>query len=297
VAGRKMHADEVDIDDDVARALIVEQFPQWADLLLERMPSTGTDNAIYRLGRDLGVRMPRIHWAVHQIEREHEWLARLAPHLPCSVPRPLARGAPGCGYPYPWLVYRWLDGDDALVAEITDWCRLAHEITTFVSALQRFDPTGGPPAPRRGGPLAPHDETTRRAIHELHHVIDVDRAMAVWDAALSADPWTGPPVWVHGDLLPGNVLVRGGRLAGIIDWSATGVGDPACEAMLAWALPADARAIYRASLDIDDATWTRARGWTLEQAAKFIPYYAETIPEGVAAARRRLDAVLDDEDP
>ena len=113
----------------------------------------------------------------------------------------------------------------------------------------------------------------------------------------AADPWVGPPVWVHGDLLPGNVIVREGRLTGIIDWSAAGLGDPACDVMLAWSLPPEARAAYRAALGVDEATWVRARGWAVEQAVNFIPYYADTIPDGVAAARRRLDAVLADDLP
>jgi aminoglycoside phosphotransferase (APT) family kinase protein len=206
----------------------------------------------------------------------------------------VAKGEPGNGYPCPWLVYRWLEGEDALVADVADWCELARGVAAFATALQQIDPTNGPPARGRGGQLAPVDAVTRHAIKQLADAIDVDRAMAVWDGALAAGPWTSPPVWVHGDLLPGNVLVRRDRLVGIIDWSAAGVGDPACEAMLAWSLPADARAVYRATLGIDDATWARGRGWTLQQAVMFIPYYAATIPDGVAAAQRRLDAVLRD---
>lgn len=294
MAPPKMHVDEVDVDDDLVRALIAGQFPHWAHLPLQRTPSTGTDNAIYRLGRHLGVRVPRIYWAVPQVGKEYEWLPRLAPHLPTTVPEPLAQGQPGHGYPHPWLVYRWLNGEDALVGAVDDWWALARDIAAFVTALQRVDPTNGPPAGTRAGLLAPRDGATRRAIAQLDGEIDVDRAMAVWDAALAAGPWGGPPVWVHGDLLPGNILVDDGRLAGVIDWSAAGIGDPACEAMVAWSLPPDARAAYRAALGFDDATWARARGWTVEQAALFIPYYAATIPAGVAAARRRLDAALAD---
>jgi aminoglycoside phosphotransferase (APT) family kinase protein len=289
---RKMHDAEVEVGDDLVRGLVAAQFPQWTDLPLRRLPSTGTDNAIYRLGPELGVRLPRIGWAVPQIGKEHEWLPRLADHLPTAVPEPLAVGEPADGYPYPWLVYRWLDGEDALVAPVDDWSRLALDVAAFVRALQRVDPVGGPRSGARGQFLAARDRTARRAIAQLDGAIDGDRAMAVWEAALAAEPWSGERVWVHGDLLPGNLLVGDGRLAGVIDWSAAGVGDPACDAMLAWSLPPDARAAYRAALAIDDATWARGRGWTLEQAATFIPYYAETIPDGVAAARRRLDAVL-----
>jgi len=289
-----MHADEVDVDDRLVRGLIDEQFPQYADLPLRRTPSMGTDNAIYRLGRQLGLRLPRIHWAVHQVAKEHNWLARLAPHLPAAVPEPVAVGAPAGRYPYPWLVYRWLEGCDALAGPVTDWTRLAEDLAGFVLALQRVDPGGGPPAGGRGGPLGPRDEATRRVISRLDGLVDTRRALAVWQEAVSAEPWAGPPRWVHADLLPGNVLVRSGRLAGVIDWSAAGVGDPACEAMVAWAMPPGARARYRAALNMDDATWARGRGWAIEQAAHFIPYYETTIPAGVAAARDRLEAALTD---
>lgn len=292
----RLHADEVDVDEGLVRALLADQLPRWADLPLRRTASSGTDNAIFRLGRDLVVRLPRIGWAVPQIAKELEWLPRLAPHLPVAVPEPMAGGAPGRGFPHPWLVSRWLPGDDALAGTVVDWSRLAEEVAAFVVALQQVA-TGGPRAGRRAGLLAPDDEATRRAILRLRGELDVERALAVWDAALAADPWGGPPVWVHGDLLPGNVIVREGELTGIIDWSAAGLGDPACDVMLAWSLPPAARAAYRAALGLDDATWSRARGWAVEQAVNFIPYYADTIPGGVAAARRRLDAVLADDLP
>jgi aminoglycoside phosphotransferase (APT) family kinase protein len=291
----RMHADEVTVDDDLVRALVDLQFPDWAHLPLQRIASTGTDNVIYRLGSDLGLRLPRIGWAVGQVGKEHRWLPRLAPHLPLSVPEPVGLGEPGCGYPYPWLVYRWLPGVDALAGPAPDWCAFARKAAAAVLALHEIDTTGAPPAGLRGGPLEVVDAVTRRAIGALDEAIDARRALAVWDAALGADQWSEPPLWVHGDLLPGNLLVENGSLTGVIDWSATGVGDPACETMLAWAMPRPARVEYRETLAVDDSTWARGRGWTLQQAVTFIPYYARTIPDGVAAARRRLDAVLEDD--
>lgn len=292
MARRRLHADEVDVDDDLVRALLADQAPAWAGLPLRAAASTGTDSAVYRLGDDLGVRVPRIGWAVPQIAKEREWLPRLAPHLPAAVPEPLLVGAPGRGYPYPWLVYRWVGGEDALVAAVPDWCDLARQVAGFVTALRKVDPAGGPAPRGRAGDVAAEDAATRRAVAGLAGIVDVNRAMAVWDAALAAGPWPGPRVWVHGDLLPGNVLVDGGRLSGVIDWGGACVGDPAVDVMLAWAMPPDARAAYRAALGVDDATWARARGWTVEQAAHFVPYYAETIPDGVAAALRRLHAAI-----
>lgn len=293
-----MHADEVFVDDDLVRALVSEQHPKWAGLALRRMSSTGTDNAIYRLGDQLGIRLPRIHWAVHQVERERQWLPCLAPQLPAAVPVPIATGEPGCGYPFPWLVYSWLPGVDALaVGAAQDWCALALEVAAFVASLQRIDVRGAPSAPGpRAGSLAPHDAATRQAISALSGEIDVDGATRVWDMALAADGRAGSRVWVHGDLLPGNIVVRHGRLAGVIDWSATGIGDPACDLMLGWAMPPEARATYFDALHSDAATRARARGWVVEQAVRFIPYYAATIPSAVAAARDRLDAAIDSDE-
>ncbi len=290
----RIHVDEVAVNEELVRELLRSQFPEWAALPLRPVPSTGTDNVIYRLGDEMGIRLPRIHGAVGQIAKESAWLERLSKHVPVELPLPLAEGAAGSGYPYPWLVYRWIEGEDLQHAAVPDWNRLAEEIAAFVLALGEMDPAEGPPAGRRGGSLAPHDEIVRAFIPALEGIVDTDSALAVWRAALRADERSGPPVWVHGDLLPGNIVMRNGRLRGVIDWSAAGLGDPACEAMLAWFLPPGARDVYRRALGFDDATWTRARGWVVEQAALFIPYYADTIPDAVATATLRLQAVLDD---
>jgi aminoglycoside phosphotransferase (APT) family kinase protein len=293
MAAQRLHADQVDIDTDLVRRLLHAQFPAWADLPISPVESTGTDNAIHRLGEDLGLRLPKIHWAVGQIEKELEWLPRLAPALPVRLPLAVAVGAPDEGYPWPWLVYRWIDGDNAMVAPAFDPAELARELARFVLALRAVDPTGAPSTTgRRGGGLASFDEATRKAINELRRELDVARATAVWEEALNAPGWAGPPVWIHGDLLPGNVIVRDGHLSGVIDWSSAGVGDPAGDLMIAWSMLAEARDAYRAALDVDDASWARGRGAALSQAVVFIPYYERTIPEGVSAARRRLKAIL-----
>ncbi len=289
-----MHADEVGVDGALVRELLRSQFPEWAGLPLRSIPSTGTDNAIYRLGDEMGIRLPRIHWAVGQIGKESDWLERLSRHLPVELPLPVAKGEAGSGYPYPWLIFRWIEGEDLQHARVDDYNRLAEELAAFVLALGQIDPAGAPPAGRRGGPLAPHDEIVRAFLPALEGIVDTDRALAVWRSAVSADQRSGPAVWVHGDLLPGNLLIRNGRLCGVIDWSAAGLGDPACEAMLAWFLSPEARSVYRRALGFDDAAWARARGWVVEQTALFIPYYARSIPDGVAAATLRLQAVLND---
>jgi aminoglycoside phosphotransferase (APT) family kinase protein len=238
------------------------------------------------------VRLPRIHWAVGNVAREQEWLPRLAPLLPVAIPVPLAEGMPAEGYPWSWSVYRWLDGENPIVDRIADPDSLARELAQFVAALHRIDPTGAPPA-TRGVPLALRDEPTRTAIADLQGTIDTDATTAAWEAALRTPAWSGPAVWVHGDLAPGNLLVRGGRLTAVIDFAGVGLGDPACDLMVAWnLLPADARTVFRADLGVDDATWDRGRGWALSVALIQLPYYKDTNPALAASARHVIREVL-----
>ncbi len=214
------------------------------------------------------------------------------------MPTVLAHGAPGAGYPYPWAVYRWLGGANAAEQPPADMRRAALDLARFLLALQRLDTSGGPAAidhGLRGAPLAGRDAATRQAIAALDGAIDANAATAVWEEALRAGEWDRPPRWFHGDLLPGNLLVAGGRLSAVIDWNGLGVGDPACDLVIAWALfTGQSRAAFRAALGVDDAMWARGRGHALSQALIFIPYYRHTNPLGVAYHRRTLDAVLAD---
>jgi aminoglycoside phosphotransferase (APT) family kinase protein len=283
-----MHADEIHTDVALVRRMLAAQFPEWSLLPVERVASSGTDNALYRLGDDMVVRLPRIHWAVGAVDKDIRWLPVVAPLLPVAIPVPLAKGTPAEGYPWEWGVYRWLEGDNPTVGSRA----LARDIAQFVGALHRIDPAGGSPA-GRGVPLTLRDEPTRAALAALHGEIDVDAATAAWNAALRVPAWSGPPVWVHGDLSPGNLLVRGGRLSGVIDFGGLGVGDPACDLIVAWnLLPADARSVFRAGLNVDEATWSRGRGWALSVALIQLPYYKETNPALAANARYVIREVL-----
>ncbi|MBA2298291.1 MAG: aminoglycoside phosphotransferase family protein [Actinobacteria bacterium] len=287
-----MHADEVDTDVSLVGRLLAAQFPQWAALPIEPVQSAGTDNALYRLGDEMVVRLPRIHWAVGGLDKDLRWLPELAPLLPLAIPVPLAKGRPAEGYPWEWGVYRWLEGEDATSECIADRCQAATELARFTAALQRIDPRGGRLA-NRGAPLATRDGPTREAIAALHGTIDADAATTAWEAALQAPEWNRGPVWVHGDLLPGNLLVERGRLSAVIDFGGLGVGDPACDLMIAWDLfSGESRDVFRAAVAVDDATWARGRGHALSQALIFIPYYLGTNPVGVSGARRRIVEVL-----
>lgn len=262
--------DRGDITADLAARLVADQFPEWAGLPVRPVGHQGWDNRTYRLGGRLAVRLPSAERYAHQIDEERRWLPVLARHLPLPVPEVVARGAPGCGYPWPWSVRRWLPGRPATIGRVADLERFAADLAAFLVALHGVDPTGGPsPGPRtffRGGALAPYDAETRAALAALEPAFDGDGALAVWERGL-ATRWRGSPVWVHGDLAPSNLLVVDGRLAGVIDFGAMAVGDPACDLTIAWTLLAGpAREAFRAGVGLDDATWARARGWALWKA-------------------------------
>jgi aminoglycoside phosphotransferase (APT) family kinase protein/RimJ/RimL family protein N-acetyltransferase len=296
----RMHADEVETDASLVRRLLASQFPQWAGLPIERVLPAGTDNAIYRVGDAMSVRLPRIERATEALEKECEWLPRLAPLLPLPVPVPLARGEPGEGYPWRWAVCRWLEGENATPERLADRGQAALDLAGFVSALQRVDATGGPGPGRhnayRGVPLATRDDPTRAAIASLGSAVDADAASAAWDEALTAPAWDGPPTWIHGDLDSRNMLATQGRLSAVLDFGCLGVGDPAYDVMVAWKLlAAGTRDLFRTALAVDDATWARARGLALSQALIALGYYTmETNPVLVLEARRGLAEVLAD---
>jgi len=293
---RQMHPCSIPVDGDLVRRLIDGQFPQWAGLAMERFPSGGTVNAIYRLGDDMLVRLPLTKGGAGDVSLEREWLPRLAPLLPRHVPEVLGDGAPVEEYPWPWSVYRWLAGGNPEPGALIEPVLLAKDLAEFVAAMRSITLPGAPQA-HRGGPVASLDADTRSAIEELRRIpqegVDCDAATAVWEEALRAPGWNGPPVWLHADLMPGNLLVDGGRLTSVIDFGCVGVGDPACDLFPAWnLLPANARDVFREALGVDGATWTRGRGRTLSQALIALPYYRETNPAMAGNARHVIRTVL-----
>ena len=291
----KTHADGVDIDVSLVRRLVATQFPRWADLPIRPVEFDGVDNRTFRLGEEMSVRLPSAERYALQVEKEHRWLPKLAPHLPLPIPVPLAKGAPGEGYPFPWSVYRWIEGETATAGRLADMPGFAVALAGFLSALGRVDPAGGPPPGQhnffRGGPLTVYDAETRRAIAALEGRIDTDAASAVWEAALGAT-WHGPPVWFHGDVASGNLLVEGDRLSAVIDFGTSGVGDPSCDLAIAWTLfEGESRDAFREALGPDEATWARGRGWTLWKALITLAEHVDTNPSEAERARRVLDRV------
>jgi aminoglycoside phosphotransferase (APT) family kinase protein len=258
------------IDAALVRRLIAAQFPQWRGLPVIPVANDGWDNRTYRLGDDMTVRLPTVEGYVPAVAKENHWLPRLAPALPVPVPPVLAMGVPGEGYPFPWSVRGWLPGEPADRGHIADMSGFAVAVAEFLLALQRCDVTDAPPGGAhswyRGTSPAYYDDATRRCLAALAGRVDTTRAAAVWDAALAAE-WGGPPVWFHGDVAPGNLLVADGKLAAVIDFGTSGVGDPACDLVLAWTMLTGAdRAAFRQAIGQDAGTWARARGWALWKA-------------------------------
>jgi aminoglycoside phosphotransferase (APT) family kinase protein len=263
------------IDAALARRLVASQFPVWSDLPIRPVELNGWDNSTFRLGDALSVRLPTGPWYAQQVQKEQRWLPELAPQLPLPIPEPVAHGRPAFDYPYPWSVYRWLDGRPAASAGIGDPVAFAEAVGAFLVALRNADAVGGP-APGehnffRGAPPAVYEDETYQAIDRLGDRIDGPLARRIWAEAVSSR-WTAEPVWFHGDNAVGNLLVREGRLSAVIDFGTSGVGDPACDLVLAWTLfDGDARQAFRRAVDLDEDTWARARGWALWKALITVP--------------------------
>jgi aminoglycoside phosphotransferase (APT) family kinase protein len=260
-----------DITVDLVRRLLGEQFPEWAGLPVRPVALDGWDNTTFRLGDEMSVRIPSHDVYVVQVDKEHRWLPELASHLPVEIPRPIAKGQPGCGLPRPWSVYGWIDGEPALIGSgAVDAEALADDLGAFLVALREVPADGGPAAGdasfQRGGPVSVWDEQTRSAVAALGPSIDAAGAIAAWDAAIGARP-AAADRWVHGDVTGANLVVRDGRLAGVIDFGCCAVGDPACDLVAAWTMfEGRSRRRFAEAVGYGPDTWARARGWALWRA-------------------------------
>lgn len=293
-----MPAAKLDINVALVRRLVATQFPQWVDLPITPVELDGWDNRTFHLGDHMTVRLPSAEGYAPQVEKEHYWLPKLAPLLPLPIPVPLAKGAPNGDYPWHWSIYLWLQGEVATIERIANLSAFATSLAQFLTALQHIDSAEGPAAGShsffRGAPLAVYDAETRQAITTLGNTVDAEATQAVWETALRAT-WQGPPVWFHGDIAAGNLLVNDGHLSGVIDFGCSGVGDPACDTTIAWTLlSGESREAFRATLRVDKATWARGRGWALWKALITLVKYIHTAPAKAEEARRVIDEILAD---
>lgn len=293
----KLHADEVDIDSDLVRRLVAQQFPVFSELPVSALQTTGTVNAIYRLGADLCVRLPRVARWAGGLDRECTWLPRLARGLTLQVPEPVAKGAPTSEYPFSWAIFRWIQGQPYAADRVDDERQVAADLAQFVAQLRRNDlpplndetPYGGRP------PLAEQDAATRKWIAQSGDLIDGPAVTAAWDDALTGPAWDGTYSWIHSDLAPPNLLVADGRLRAVIDFGATGLGDPAADLNPAWSVFGQAgRTIFRHLVGADDDCWRRGRGIAISIAVGLVPYYLVSNPALSALGQRMLREIVAD---
>ncbi|HEY3562453.1 MAG TPA: aminoglycoside phosphotransferase family protein [Kribbella sp.] len=294
----KLHDDEAEIDSALVERLLARQFPRWAGQPVQVIERSGTDNVTFRVGEDLAVRLPRTAGTQGQVEKDLTWMPRLAPYVSLPIPEPLALGQPDAGYPFTWGVYRWLPGAPFALDDL-DGVQAARDLAGFVRTLREADTTGAPVPDddpfSRGTPLAPRDGLFREALDELKEYFDTGLLTAAWEESLAADTWDGVPRWIHGDLMPGNVLVADGKLSAVIDFGTARAADPAGDVLAAWYMfEGESRTAFREALEVDNATWLRARGWALSLEVIAIPYYLHRTPTALTTGQESVADILTD---
>jgi aminoglycoside phosphotransferase (APT) family kinase protein len=288
----KMHADEIDISFDLIKDLLFKQFPKWSHLPLKLMRPEGTDNAMYRLGNDKLIRLPRKESSSFSIEKELTWLPKLGVHLPLSIPNIIAKGVSDKNYPFTWLILEWLDGSSPDKENMVDEHKAAANLASFVKSMQKIKFDGAPNC-RRGKPLSTCDDEVKRSIPLLNGFYKIELLKNLWELALKTPQWKKDPVWVHGDLHAGNLLAKDKKIIGVIDFGLAGIGDPACDMMIAWTfLNKKSRKIFHSIVQPDKDTWNRGRGWALFLGIVGYPYYRLSNPIFAHIAKRALDEVV-----
>ena len=287
-----MHKNEFNIDEPLIANLLGQQCPDFSALPLAKIKHYGTDNAIFRIGDKYAIRLPRVEYAAEQIEKEIKWLPKFAPNLLLSIPSPTKIGKPSEEFEHPWYVYNWIEGVDAYNTPPQNLNQLAGDLAGFIKALWQIDTMEAPLA-RRGLPLNTQDKAVCEAISNLKDAIDTDAVTRIWQECLKVPDWNKPPVWLHADLLPSNLLLQNDKLHAVIDFGLSGIGDPACDLIPAWCLfDANARKIFKEAIGIDENTWERGKGWALSIALIIMPYYKDTNPVLMSVAKRTLSEIL-----
>jgi len=288
----KVHADETNINSNIVCSLLKEQFPEWLNLSLKLIKSQGTDNVMYQLGDDKVIRLPRTYGSALSLQKECDWLPKLAPKLPIPVPVPIARGIPSTYYPHPWAICQFLEGSNPCIENRLDLQQASKDMAHFIDMMQKIPVKSGPEC-RRGLPLDSRAQETRDAIQNVTEMYDAKLLNEIWDSMLAVPSWHGSPVWIHGDLHAGNLLAKNNLITAVLDFGSAGVGDPACDLMVAWTLlDTDSRKQFQEIIQYDDATWQRGRGWAFTMGLVAYPYYKETDPLLASIAKRALDEVV-----
>ncbi len=291
---------ELEITTQTAKALIAEQFPQFAHLHIRPVDHGGNDNRTFRLGEEMSIRLPSAEEYVRQVEKEQKWLPKIAAHLPLPIPEPIAMGMPSVCYPWKWSIYKWLEGESANTLALSDAHleAIAVQLAHFLRAFHQFDADGAP-APGlhnwwRAAHTSIYDVETRSLIETLQDLINVDQARSLWQRAIDSK-WEKDPVWVHGDVSSGNILVKDNKLAAVIDFGCMGIGDPACDLTIAWTFfRGKSREVFKANLPLDEETWARARGWAMWKALFEISVLEDKSGAALAKQLQIIDAVIEE---
>jgi len=289
------------ITTQIATALIAEQFPQFAHLPISPVEHGGNDNRTFHLGSEMSIRLPSSEEYVRQVQKEQTWLSKIAPHLPLPIPQPIALGLPSEIYPWNWSIYKWLEGESANSLELRDEHleTIAIQLAQFLNEFHNFDAAGAP-APGlhnwwRAAHTSVYDAETRLLIEKLKDFVNVDNARSLWQRAISSK-WNRDPVWVHGDVASGNLLVKDNKLAAVIDFGCMGIGDPACDLTIVWTFfRGKSRETFRANMHLDEETWARARGWAMWKALYEISVLEDKSGAALMKHQQIIDAVLEED--
>lgn len=292
---------EVSITEELVGRLIDSQFPQWSQLQITPVAESGWDNRTFHLGDELSVRLPSAEEYNRQVDKEQKWLPKIAPHLPLPIPQPIARGVPSDEFPWSWSIYQWLEGVSANQLSFSDKAleTIAVQLAHFLKALHQVDPKDGP-APGlhnwwRGAHPSMYDLETKSLINELREFVDADEGTLLWNRAINST-WKHDPVWVHGDVASGNILIKKDKISSIIDFGCMGIGDPACDLTIAWTFfKGDSRRLFKEHLPLDEETWARARGWALWKALYEMSQLKDKSGDAFEKQRRIIKDLMEDE--
>ncbi len=292
--------DGLDITKELVTKLIAEQFPQYVHLAISPVAQGGHDNRTFHLGSEYSVRLPSAQGYERQVQKEQTWLPKIAPHLPLPISQPIALGVPSDDYPWKWSIYRWLEGESANCLTLSEAAleTIAVQLAHFLSEFHKFDAEGAPVPGLHNWWRAAHtsiyDEETRDLIDKLRAYIDADKAKDLWQKAIDSK-WHREPVWVHGDVASGNLLVKDNRLAAVIDFGCMGIGDPACDLTIAWTFfKGNSRERFKATIALDEHTWERARGWAMWKALYEISVLPDKTGQALAKQQQIIHDVLEE---